>query len=92
MALWTDAHLRLMGSDVWVDMGVGKILLRFTAQRNGRIVLRDNDTGGSVVSFFVSYVSPASTHRKKLSDAEGELGGAMASIRKGGEDCDGEIR
>ena len=69
-----DVHLRFMGYDVWVDVGVGRILSRFVAQRNGRIVLRDDDAGGSLVSFFVSYVSPASTHRKKMSDADG--GGA----------------
>ena len=92
MALWMDAHLRLMGSDVWVDVGVDRILLRFAAQRNGRIASRDDDAGGSVVPFFVSYVSPTSTHKKKMSDADGEQSGSMTSVRKGDGDCAGEMR
>ena len=53
-------------------------------QRKGSNVLRDDDAGGSVVSLVSSYFSHASLQMKKALEAEGELKGAITSVRNGG--------
>ena len=65
-------------------MGVALISSRLAAHRKGSKDLRVAEAGGSAASLAASYAVQASTHRKKISDADGELSGAITCARKGG--------
>ena len=71
-------------SEIPVDVWTGVIWDLLAAHRKGSNVLRDKDAGGSVASLASSYFTHASLQRKKVSEAEIELNGAITSVRNGG--------
>jgi len=66
-------------------MGTELVSPLFAAQRNGRVILRDTDDGGSPSSFSESYLVPTSTQRTYVSSVYGALYGTITWVRKGGE-------
>ena len=70
--------------EIPVEVGTGLMFALFTIQRKGSKIFSVDSAGGLLPSFASSKLDPASFTRKKMSDAEAALNGAITLVMKGG--------